>query len=152
MKRAQKIDRDHHGTSVGTVGPFKKALRAHGGHGADDSLAGLVFGAFGGVISQFSGLLRSLAKGGARKLHPRMASVSMKRCEATPLWQARRKLGHTLWTEGADLILHRMQHLGGPASRDRVRQRHAQFRVSRAGDPASATHAHRMAANGFDLG
>ena len=84
-------------------------------------LAGLVFGAFGGISSQFATLLRSLAKAGARRLYPRMASVSMKHCEATLLWQARRTLGHTLWTEGADLILHRMQHLGGPASRDRAR-------------------------------
>ena len=152
MKRAQKLDRDHHGTGVGTVGPFEKALRAYGGHGTDDSLTGLVFGAFGGISSQFAALLRSLAKAGARRLYPRMASVSMKHCEATLLWQARRTLGHTLWTEGADLILHRMQHLGGPASRDRARQRHAQFRFFPAGDPAAATHAHRMAANGFDLG
>ena len=152
VRRAQKIDRDFHGTAPGVIGPFEKAIRAYGGHGIDDSLTGLAFGAFGGISSQFTQLLRSLAKAGARRLYSRMASASMKHCESTLLWQARRTLGHTLWTEGANLVLHRIQHLGGPASRARSKQRYAQFRFFPAGDPAAATHAHRMAANGFDLG
>ena len=151
VRRARSIDQKYHDTSAGTVGPFEAALRAYGGHGEDDSLTGLVFGAFGGISSQFATLLRSLAKAGAQHLYPRMNSASMKHCESTLLWQARRTLGHTLWTAGADLVLLRIQHLGGAAARARSQQRHAQFRFFPAGDPAAATHAHRMAANGFDL-
>ena len=152
MARAHKIDQRFHNTAAGEVGPFEQALRAYGGHGVDDSLTGLAFGAFGGISSNFAALIRSLTKAGARKLYSRMASASMRHCESTLLWQARRTLGHTLWREGADLLLHRIRHLGGPASRDSSRQRHAQFRFFPAGDPAAATHAHRMAANGFDVG
>ena len=152
IARARAIDQRYHSTPAGTVGPFEEALRAHGGHGVNDRLTGLVFGAFGGISSNFASLLRSLVKAGALKLYPRMASASMRHCESTLLWQARRTLGHTLWTEGADLVLHRIQYLGGPASRGRSRQRHAQFRLFPAGGPAAATHAHRMVANGFDIG
>ena len=66
--------------------------------------------------------------------------------QATLLWLARLDLGAVLWTANADLILHRIQHLGGAATRDRSRQRHAQHRFFRpAGDPAAATWAHRNA-------
>ena len=54
------------------------------------------------------------------------------------------------WYSNADLILHRIQHLGGAATRERSRQRHAQHRFFPAGDPAAATWAHRNAAAGFD--
>ena len=54
------------------------------------------------------------------------------------------------WAANADLILHRIQHLGGAATRGRSRQRHAQHRFFPAGDPAAATWAHRNAAAGFD--
>ena len=40
--------------------------------------------------------------------------------------------------------------LGGSATRERSRQRHAQHRLFPAGDPAAATWAHRNAAAGFD--
>lgn len=130
VRRAKDIDRKYHGTSAGAAGPFEAALRAFGGHGEDDSLTGLVIGAFGGISNQFAKLLRSLAKTGAQHLYPRMNSASMKHCESTLLWQARRTLGHTLWTARADLISLRIQHLGGAAARTRSQQRHAQFRFS----------------------
>ena len=49
----------------------------------------------------------------AERLIQRMGSSSMKHCQATLLWLARRDLGAVLWTANADLILHRIQHLGG---------------------------------------
>ena len=65
------------------------------------------------------------------------------------MWQARRDVGATIWAANADLILHRIQHLGG-ASRERSRQRHAQHQFFQGGDPATATFAHRNAAAGLD--
>jgi len=59
----------------------------------------------------------------AERLIQRMGSSSMKNCQATLLWLARRDLGAVLWTANADLILHRIQHLGGTATRERSRQR-----------------------------
>ena len=87
---------------------------------------------------------------GAERLIQRMGSSSMKHCQATLLWLARRDLGSVLWAANADLILHRIQHLGGSATRERSRQRHAQHRFFPAGDPAAATWAHRNVAAGFD--
>ena len=46
-----------------------------------------------------------------------MASASMGHCEASLLWLARRKLGAVMWAANADVVLHRMQYLGGEASR-----------------------------------
>ena len=97
-------------------------------------------------------LLRSLAKKGADLLFPQMAAAPMGHCEASLLWQARRKLGATIWVANADLILHRLQYLGGEASRQRSQQHRARQRFFDGGGPAAATHAHRMAANGFDVG
>ena len=73
-----------------------------------------------------------------------MGSFSMKHCQATLLWLPLRDLGAVLWTANDDLILQRIQHLGGAATRERSRQRHAQHRFFPAGDPAAATLA------GFD--
>ena len=105
---------------------------------------------FGGISSGITSLLRIIAQHGAERLIQRMGSSSMKHCQATLLWLARRDLGSVLWAANADLILHRIQHLGGSATRERSRQRHAQHRFFPAGDPAAATWAHRNAAAGFD--
>ena len=66
------------------------------------------------------------------------------------MWQARRDIGATIWAANSDLILYRIQHLGGAASRERSRERHAQYQFFQGGDPAKATFAHRNAAAGFD--
>ena len=83
---------------------------------------------------------------------PQMASAPMGHCEASLLWMARRKLGAVLWAANADIVLHRMQHLGGEASRQRSQQHRARQHFFPGSDPAAATHAHRQAANGFDVG
>ena len=83
---------------------------------------------------------------------PQMASAPMGHCEASLLWMARRKLGAVLWAANADIVLHRMQHLGGEASRQRSQQHRARQHFFPGGDPAAATRAHRQAANGFDVG
>ena len=109
----------------------------------------MVFGAFGGIIrivvtilNQSWGAQTLLSHGvgfhEALRVHPLVAG--------TP------DLGHTLRRKGTNLMVYRIQHLGGPAFRSCSRQLHAQFRFSPSGNPAAATHAHRMAANGFNIG
>ena len=149
MKTAHAIDVRWNGTPPGQRGPFEAALRQHG-DGGDHCIQGLCVGMFGGISSGITSLLRIIAQHGAERLIQRMGSSSMKHCQATLLWLARRDLGSVLWAANADLILHRIQHLGGSATRERSRQRHAQHRFFPAGDPAAATWAHRNAAAGFD--
>jgi hypothetical protein len=149
MTTAHEIDVRWNATIDGQQGPFETALRQYG-DGGDHCIQGLCVGMFGGISSGITSLLRILAQHGAERLIQRMGSSSMKHCQATLLWLARRDLGAVLWTANADLILHRIQHLGGAATRERSRQRHAQHRFFPAGDPAAATWAHRNAAAGFD--
>ena len=88
----------------------------------------------------------------ADTLYPQMAAESMDHCEASLLWQARRKLGAAMWTANADVALHRMQCPGGGGLAATVTAAPSPQIFSPGGDPAAATHAHRMAANGFDVG
>ena len=71
-------------------------------------------------------------------------------------YESQRKLGAVMWAANADVedlvVLHRMQYLGGEASRQRSQQHRARQQFFPGGDPAAATHAHRQAANGFDVG
>jgi len=150
LNRADRLDQEFNGTPVGTVGPLGAAFRQYGD--GQKCVTGLVFGAFGEVSGNVARLLRSLVKKGADTLYPQMAAASMGHCEASLLWQARRKLGAAMWTANADVVLHRMQYLGGEASRQRSQQHRARRHFFPGGDPAAATHAHRMAANGFDVG
>ena len=114
----------------------------------DHCIHGHVIGMVGGISA---GLTRSIrAVEGAEKLFNQMESSSMRHCQATLMWQARRDIGATIWAANSDLILHRIQHLGGAASRERSRQRHAQCQFFQGEDPATATFAHRNAAAGFD--
>ena len=150
LNRADKLDQEFNGTLVGAVGPLGAAFRQYGD--GQKCVTGLVFGAFGEVSGNVARLLRSLVKKGADTLYPQMAAASMGHCEASLLWQARRKLGAATWTANADVVLHRLQCLGGEASRHRSQQHRARRNFFPGGDPAAATHAHRMAANGFDVG
>ena len=150
LNRADKLDQEFNGTLVGAAGPLGAAFRQYGD--GQKCVTGLVFGAFGEVSGNVARLLRSLVKKGADTLYPQMAAASMGHCEASLLWQARRKLGAAIWTANADVVLHRLQYLGGEASRHRSQQHRARRNFFPGGDPAAATHAHRMAANGFDVG
>ena len=149
MATARAIDQKWNATPPGTQGPFETALRGFG-DGADHCIHGHVIGMFGGISAGLTRSVRAVAQKGAENLFNRMGSSSMRHCQATLLWQARRDIGATIWAANADLILHRIQHLGGAASRERSRQRHAQYQFFKGGDPAAATFAHRNAAAGFD--
>ena len=102
------------------MGPLGAVFRQYSD--GQTCVAGLVFGAFGEVSSNVSRLLRSLAKKAADVLYLQMAAASMGQCEASLLWQARRKLGAMIWMADTDVILHRLQYLGGKASRRRSQQ------------------------------
>ena len=119
MKTANEIDVRWNATIAGQVpgqlGPFETALRQYG-DGGDHCIQGLCVGMFSGISLGITSLLRILAQHGAERLIQRMGSSSMKHCQATLLWLARRDLGAVLWTANADLILHRIQHLGGAAT------------------------------------
>ena len=135
---SQSLARAYSTSTAGQQGPFETALRQYG-DGGDHCIQGLCVGIFGGISSGITSLRRILAQHGAERLIQRMGSSSMKHCQATLLWLARRDLGAVLWSANADLILHRIQHLGGAATRERSRQRHAQqHRFFPAGDPAAA--------------
>ena len=150
LNRADRLDQEYNNTPAGEVGPLGAAFRKYGD--GRQCVTGLVFGAFGEVSPAVGRLLRSLVKKGADVLYPQMASASMGHCEASLLWLARRKLGAVVWAANADVVLHRMQYLGGEASRQRSQQHRARQQFFPGGDPAAATHAHRQAANGFDGG
>ena len=81
-------------------------------------------------------------------LYPQMASASMGHCEPSLPWLARRKLGAVMWAANADVVLHRMQYLGGEASRQRSQQHRARQQFFPGGDPAAATVPCRLLAYG----
>ena len=115
MDTAHAIDVKWNATIAGQQGPFETALRQYG-DGGDHCIHELCGGMFGGISSGMTSLLRILAQHGAERLIQRTGSSSMKHCQVTLLWLARRDLGAVLWAANADLILHRIQHLGGAAT------------------------------------
>jgi len=58
---------------------------------------------FSGVSTGITSLLRILPHHSAERLIQRMGSSSMKHCQATLLWLARRDLGSVLWAANAEI-------------------------------------------------
>jgi len=63
----------------------------------------LVTSMFGGISAGLTRSIRAVAQQGAAKLFNRMGSI--RHCQATLLWQARRDIGVTIWAANSDLIL-----------------------------------------------
>ena len=131
------------------IGPFEANLRSYG-DGKDKCVTGVAFGSFGGIGRNFSDLLRKFARHGAERLFHTMGASSVDDCESALLFHARRSIGFRIMATTADLILHRIQCIGGASARNLARRGFHMKQAFPDGDCAHALFAFRNASFGHD--
>ena len=76
-----------------------------------------------------------------------MMAASQGKARGILMWKLRMKIGAAVVRANAMLLMDRVAHAGGDAAAAHSRQSRAESRFFRGGDPAEATHAHRLLRN-----
>ena len=139
-KKVSDVDRDHHGTVPGQVGPLQARLeQLCGGRGLED-LLGLCVGAFGDCSTDMDRLIRAMAEARALYLSREAGRPLSDKETGHILGQYRRVLSVTFVRCQAACLVARMGHLGEAAKECAGRRRLAMQEGERMREEAAAFH------------
>ena len=137
-KKVADVDRAHHGTLPGQVGPLQARLeQLAGGRGLED-LLGLCVGAFGDCSTDMARLIKALAESRALFLSREAGRPLSDRETGHILGQYRRVLSVTFVRSQAACLVARMGHLGEGARECAARRRVAMGEGERMRQEAAA--------------
>ena len=147
-RKVAGVDRAHHGTGPGQVGPLQARLeQLCGGRGLED-LLGLCVGAFGDCSSDMARLIKALAEARALYLSREAGRPLSDRETGHILGQYRRVLSVTFVRCQAACMVARMGHLGEAAKECGARRRVAMVDGERMRLEAAAFHAAHIRGRG----
>ena len=147
-KKVADVDREHHGTAPGEVGPLQARLEELAGGEGLQSLLGLCVGAFGDCSSDMDRLIRGLADARALYLSREAGRPLSDRETGHILGQFRRVLSVTFVKSQAACMVARMGHIGEAARECAARRRVAMVEDERMRMEAAAFFAAHVRGRG----